>query len=522
MCLSPISVNLSNKVRFYNPDGILSGFQSVPCGHCSECLSTKQNGYFVRALAEHKDCISKGGKCVFLTFTYSDEHVPNLTYSLSYDKDSASYDIVHDVQFGLTPFPFDLYCFHKPHIQTFLNSLRKKYERNGFVESIRYFITSEYGSDFRHTQRPHYHALFYLNSDIVNYYDGFSDHGVYKFMSDVNNLWHYGIVSPSKKGLVVDDGFAASYCSKYVGKGSDLDDYERFNKFKNFLAYNLDNIDIQDFPYQKSLNSYFRYYMRIFGCRCFVMCSKFFGASLLSNFDSSIASFDVDKCVSILKDGIGFVVNNETIRYNYPQYIIRKLLYTLDKPSCSYVLTPFGFHVKKKLISDLVDSFCEDFNKVYNSPDFRDFCNSRYGKYYHYSFDSLSSCKFRSVALYHYFLRNRYISKYLVDSINRFLNASLSSNFDLFNYLYDALYGFHLLHGFSDSYYNDDVCIDHIKLNSAKDYNLYTISHYDMFLDCYFDFVNSKRKSLKDVQDVLAKERKVLTDILNFVHYGIS
>lgn len=521
MCLSPVSVNLSNRVRFFNPDGILSGYQSVPCGHCSECLSTKQNGFFVRALAEHNDCISKGGKCVFLTFTYSDDFVPNLTYSLSYNKETSSYDIVHDVQFGLTPFPFDLYCFHKPHLQTFLNSIRKKYERLGFTDCLRYFITSEYGSDARYTQRPHYHALFYLNFDLVSYYDGFSDHGIYKFLSDVNSLWHYGIVSPSKKGLVVDDGFAASYCSKYVGKGSDLDDYDRFNKFKNFLSFNLDSINIPDFPYQKSLNSYFRYYMRIFGCSTFVMTSRYFGSSLMSNFDSCISNFDVDKCVRILKDGIGFPVNGETIRYNYPQYIIRKLLYTIDKPSCCYVLTPFGFYVKKKLVSDLVDSFSADFDKVFRSLEFRDFCNSNYGKYYHYSFDVISHDSFRKVALYHYFLRNRYINKYCFGSLDRFLNSDIDSAL-LFNYLYDSSFGFHMLHGFSDDYYNDEVVSDFINFESSKGYKLYSIPHYNTFLDCYFDFVNRKRKSLKDVNDALAKERKLLCDILNFVNYGIS
>ena len=173
------------------------------------------------------------------------------------------------------------------------------------------------------------------------------------------------------------------------------------------------------------------------------------------------------------------------------------------------------------MVSDFVDSFSADFDKVFRSSEFRDFCNSTYGKHYHYSFDAISHDSFRKVALYHYFLRNRYINKYRLGSLYRFLNSDIDSTL-LFNYLYDSSFGFHMLHGFSDDYYNDEVISDFIKFESSKDYKLYSISHYDIFLDLYFDFVNRKRKSLKDVNDALAKERKLLCDILNFVNYGIS
>lgn len=510
MCISLVSVDLSKVSKFYNADGILSASSVVPCGHCPECVSRKQNGYFVRAMAEYRDCISKGGKCVFLTFTYSDDNVPcgNFCFNAeSSDLDFVRFDGSSD---------FDLYCFDKSHLQRFLNTFRKKFERLGYVGCVRYFAVSEYGSDVRYTQRPHYHVLLFLSSSVVSYYNGFDGNGIFRFMRYVNSIWSYGNVSASKKGLVVNDESCASYCSKYTGKGCDLDDLHRFRSFKDYVSSFIDSLIPEDFRYYKTVDSLVRYYLRKFGCSNFVLASKSFGLSLLDPFIDDIASFNVDSIVSRLKDGIPYVVNSETRHYNYPQYIVRKLLYTYNPDDSFYYLTPLGFHVKKRLVYDLLDSLHDRYLHI----DFVSFSDHCQGLYLGNSCNYLLTVNLRDLCLYDYFIKSRLVpQKFFRILDNFFLSSSGMSYDDKFDYLFDLVYGFHMLHGFSDDYFHDEVVSDFVEYRASVKYRSYSIPMFDNLLYCLNDFVLSQRKTL--VLDRASREHdiKLISDIVNFQKY---
>lgn len=79
----------------------------------------------------------------FLTLTYSDEHVPNLT------KQCVDPLILN--HYG------PLLSLEKKHVQDFTKRLRKEHAKHS-DETIRYYTVGEYGSK---TARPHYHSIMF-------------------------------------------------------------------------------------------------------------------------------------------------------------------------------------------------------------------------------------------------------------------------------------------------------------------------------------------------------------------------
>lgn len=112
-------------------------YVEVPCGHCLNCLSTRQNTWAWRIEQEAFDVLKKDGSVYFLTITYDDDH---LLYA------------VDDVP---TLYKKDLQDFHK------------RLRSSGIV--FRYFDCGEYGDKF---SRPHYHGIYFfpewLTSDQVH------------------------------------------------------------------------------------------------------------------------------------------------------------------------------------------------------------------------------------------------------------------------------------------------------------------------------------------------------------------
>ena len=92
----------------------------VPCGKCPNCLANQRQEWIFRLRSEYMAC--KFG--LFVTLTYNDENYPATGTS-------------------------------KEDVQKFLKRLRKALG----MRSFRYFIVSEYGD---HTQRGHYHGLFFF------------------------------------------------------------------------------------------------------------------------------------------------------------------------------------------------------------------------------------------------------------------------------------------------------------------------------------------------------------------------
>ncbi|UIB81486.1 replication initiator protein [Flyfo microvirus Tbat2_185] len=98
---------------------------SVPCGKCIPCLSAKRDEWSTRIMEEAKT----SEHSLFLTITYSDEHLP-------FDEKG-------------------LPSLNKVDLQNFFKRLRKKYSS---FKSMKYYAVGEYGST---TQRPHYHVILF-------------------------------------------------------------------------------------------------------------------------------------------------------------------------------------------------------------------------------------------------------------------------------------------------------------------------------------------------------------------------
>lgn len=521
MCVSPISVNISSRIRYFNPNGLTSSFVNVPCGHCYECRTSARNGFYLRLMDEFQRNENAQGCCVFLTFTYRDDQVPVLDYEFVGD----------DIEFypyrGIKG-DFDLFRFEKSDLQRFFNSFRKRFERFGIDSPFRYFVVGEYGSDVLHTQRPHYHALLFLCSSVVSHYRCFDVGGVNMFLNDCNDLWHHGIVSPSKEGLVVDSLAAASYCSKYVGKGSDLSDLIRFNTFRDFLSSCVDSLTPEDFCYSPSVDSYFRYYMRKFGCRCFQMCSRGFGAGLLDHFTNDIKHENYSAVAERLIKGVPVVSESsgQTFYYNYPQYIVSRLLYVVREDGSRY-LSPAGYEIKKHV---QYRSYL-DFVKRVSNVDLlavRDFLFDTYGVtdgsvYFRtlLDFKKQSVLSFFDFGLYVYFCRGRYSSRTSLRILQNLLIDRSLTPFHKFDHLYRYVNGYHLsLQKDPDSYcFNcsaSEYFVDH---HETMDFYInYHMEQVYSILSAYF---TSQKKSLADLREMEDHEAKRISDILNSNYYGI-
>lgn len=100
----------------------------VPCGHCINCLSVRQNTWAWRIEQDVFDAFKKDGCAFFVTMTYDDEH---LVYG------------------------FDRPTLVKKDVQEY----HKKMWNLGF--KYRYFTCGEYGDRF---SRPHYHEILIFDT----------------------------------------------------------------------------------------------------------------------------------------------------------------------------------------------------------------------------------------------------------------------------------------------------------------------------------------------------------------------
>lgn len=106
----------------------------VPCRHCLGCRIDYSREWANRMCLELKDNPS----AIFVTLTYSDEHLPRVESS-----DSIASGSVY------------VSTLSKRDCQLFMKRLRKAYP----TKRIRYYLVGEYGKRF--SKRPHYHAIIY-------------------------------------------------------------------------------------------------------------------------------------------------------------------------------------------------------------------------------------------------------------------------------------------------------------------------------------------------------------------------
>lgn len=373
MCVSVQHLALS-KSRYFNPDKTIMTHADVPCGHCIQCTTTAKNDLFLRIRAEYLDCIRSGGAALFLTFTYDEQNVPYKSFTLSEDGFiSLSRVPRYSPEYNV------LMCFDKSHITKYLKSLRKAIAERYYGPdesslasgSLRYICVPEYGTRF--TQRPHYHAIFFLSSDLWSRMSpGMSpkndDFKTVSMLMDLfSEFWPYGMVSASKRGLFIVSEACSSYVSKYVCKNSDLLKFSRFRNFFDFIC-NAFYDRYGEFCSQgtgalrtpfghmfTSPMSFFLYYCRLFECSFYVVKSLNFGLSL----SSCLPTSSPEAFVAALDRGVPvYSRKSSDIRYlKYPRYVVHKLLYNHRKDG-TYYLNDFGLrtidHLRLQSISDSV------------------------------------------------------------------------------------------------------------------------------------------------------------------------
>lgn len=132
MCVSPILIPNPNrflKSRFALYKDIESQYIYVPCGHCGECVHSRQMGIVQRVQLE-----SLSGYPFFCTLTYNNQSLP--IYECS-DGFKIRYADFKDVT----------------------NMIKRIRNNDLFGRNFRYFAVSELGSK---RARPHFHILFFL------------------------------------------------------------------------------------------------------------------------------------------------------------------------------------------------------------------------------------------------------------------------------------------------------------------------------------------------------------------------
>lgn len=183
---------------------------AVSCGKCIPCLVDKCRS---RASLIHAESDFHKYR-VFLTLTYSPEHVPTMDYY--YDNFHVAHFYDSETQVSLGDLKISkrkllsiqskssdnkLHYARFSDAQKFLKRLRKHLNKF-YNEKIRYYIVSEYGP---RTYRPHYHAVIFFDSAHV-----FGDFG--KILSKTWQLGHFDY-SQSRGGA---SNYVASYINSYV------------------------------------------------------------------------------------------------------------------------------------------------------------------------------------------------------------------------------------------------------------------------------------------------------------------
>lgn len=205
-CFSPIGVKHLHKI--YKTLTV----DLVPCGKCPACINNRLNDWVFRVQQESDWSINS----YFVTLTYNDENLPDFV-----NKD-------------------DVQKFFKRLRQNCKPPKSRKYPDSNFPP-LKYFLTSEYGSQF---YRPHYHAIL---MNVIPLSDGESPHDV------IERSWNKGFVSvfPTTSGRI-------RYVLKYMFKDPSYPDALKDSIFslksnglgKKFLnEYNINNIRSRNLTY---------------------------------------------------------------------------------------------------------------------------------------------------------------------------------------------------------------------------------------------------------------------------------
>lgn len=238
-------------VRIFNK--YTKEFQYVPCGKCESCRNAHSSLWTKRLDMERKSW----KYCLFVTLTYSPEHLPTLSFLasgsvaccqqhgvFSPDKQIFFRDVVADLRSDLSNMYIsqDTYArniswlqnnckqgigiLSRYHCQLFIKRLRKnlknaiksKYKDSSFQDYlVRYAIAGEYGET---TYRPHYHCLFFFSSEKE----------AAEIESCVRQSWKLGLVDSS---FVANSN--ARYVAAYLNGFANLPKVFQYREVRPFL-----------------------------------------------------------------------------------------------------------------------------------------------------------------------------------------------------------------------------------------------------------------------------------------------
>lgn len=204
-CLYPIEI--INPTKYISLDFSDRYIQKVRCGKCCNCQKTLQREWYYRAFYECKSVCESGGYMLMDCLTYAPKYVPRL---------SNYFDI---------PKSLDWMCFDYSHLRLFLVRLRRylKYRGYDVDKSLRYFASTEYGTDDTKTHRPHIHILFYVYTpdlDNINLSRAISDCWQYGRTDGVRYKGARYVEEYTIRGGLMSSIRSCKYVSKYVVKDS--------------------------------------------------------------------------------------------------------------------------------------------------------------------------------------------------------------------------------------------------------------------------------------------------------------
>lgn len=181
-------------------------YEQIPCQHCWACHLRKSSEWATRIMVE---CLNSEHN-YFITFTYSDEHIPIFSETEYNGK-----TFTNDGTWLGTLYPED--------IDKFMNSFRKYFERKGHTK-IKYVYAGEYGET---TKRPHYHMIL-MNCplDISKFYDFHIDQrGKMHWKSpEIEKYWDKGMIDIGEVEFA-SAAYVARYCMKKIINSSDKTEY---------------------------------------------------------------------------------------------------------------------------------------------------------------------------------------------------------------------------------------------------------------------------------------------------------
>lgn len=221
-----INENINSfRINEYNQKSPYYNYELIPCKKCWACQLNYSAEWATRIMLESK----KYDNNWFITLTYTDEYIPILQsitgkYKISEDK-TEEITYINDGTWT--------YSLYPEHVNTFINSLRKDFERREYT-GIKYFYCGEYGEN---TQRPHYHMIL-MNCplDIFQFYNTHIDKNFKAHWKshELEKWWKYGFIDIAELEWSCA-AYVARYCTKKLSNKYDNWYYMENGKWPEFI-----------------------------------------------------------------------------------------------------------------------------------------------------------------------------------------------------------------------------------------------------------------------------------------------